>query len=138
MTDTTIVKTVFFAAPPETVWAFLTQKSKLEKWFHPASSDLVQGEDYALLDRDTSEKLCWGTVLEMEPVSRLVWSFTVKPLCGAMTTVIWALDEVEGGTKLTLRHEGVEAAAGEASMTLLTALDKGWDAHFGALRESIA
>ncbi|MEP0233342.1 SRPBCC domain-containing protein [Roseibium sp.] len=137
MTGTTIVKTVFFAAPPETVWAFLTQKSKLEKWFHPASSDLVQGEDYALLDRDNGEKLCWGTVLEMDPVSRLVWSFTVKPLNGAMTKVIWELEETAGGTRLSLSHEGVEVAAGEAALSLLTALDRGWDEHFGKLRETI-
>lgn len=137
MTGTTIVKTLFFSAPRETVWAFLTEKDKLAKWFHPANADLVQGENYALLDRDSGEKLCWGSVLEMRPVSRLVWSFTVKPLNGAMTKVTWELEETAGGTRLSLNHEGVEAAAGEAAMSLLTALDRGWDEHFGKLRDTI-
>ena len=39
---------------------------------------------------------CWGTVLAWQPPAKLVWSFTVKPLNGAMTTVTWTLDEVGG------------------------------------------
>ena len=34
MTDS-ITKTVFLKAPRDTVWAFLTEKDKLARWFHP-------------------------------------------------------------------------------------------------------
>ncbi len=141
MADTTINKSIFVAAPRETVWAYLTEKEKLAEWFHPAPSDLSEGEDYALvkiLDDGATDKLCWGTVLKMDPPSHMVWSFTVKPLNGAMTTVTWQLEEVNGGTKLTLEHEGIEAAAGEGAWGMLSALDAGWDEHFARLRTSAA
>ena len=135
MTDS-ITKTVFLKAPKATVWAFLTEKDKLARWFHPAEDDLADGQDYALLG-DSAEggpvRQCWGTVQYWEPPTRLVYSFTVKPLNGAMTTVTWTLDEIDGGTRLTLLHEGV-GVAGDAAFGLLTALDKGWDEHFGRLR----
>ncbi len=135
MTDT-ITKTVFFKAPRETVWAFLTEKDKLAEWFHPAESDLVEDGDYALLDMSAEEgmqKQCWGTVQHWDPPSKLVYSFTIKPLNGAMTTVTWVLNDAHGGTRLTLTHEGI-AVAGEAALHLLMALDAGWDEHLGRLR----
>jgi uncharacterized protein YndB with AHSA1/START domain len=137
MSNATLVKTFIFAAPRETVWSFLTEKDKLAQWFHPATSDLVEGEDYALVNEDDNGiqvKQCWGTVLQMDRPNTLVYSFTVGPLNGAMTTVTWSLEEITGGTKLTLKHEGIEEAAGEAAIGLLLGLDKGWDKHVDELR----
>lgn len=138
MTDC-IAKTVFLKAPKATVWAFLTEKEKLARWFHPAENDLADGADYALMGQSSEGgmvKQCWGTVQHWEPPSKLIYSFTVKPLNGVMTTVTWTLDEIEGGTRLSLLHEGVGDAAGEAAFGLLMALDKGWDEHFGRLRQT--
>ncbi len=133
----TITKTIFIKAPQDVVWEFLTKKDKLALWFHPAESDLQLDRDYALVEAGTDgefRKLCWGQVLEMRPPSHMLWSFTVQPLQGAMTTVQWTLDTVPGGTRITLIHRGVSKAAGEAAMGLLMALDKGWDEHFSAMR----
>lgn len=140
MPDTTLTKTFIFAASRETVWSFLTKKDKLAQWFHPATADLVEGEDYALVREDddgTQVKQCWGTVLRMDKPETLVYSFTIAPLNGAMTTVTWTLEEIKDGTKLTLQHEGIEDAAGAGAMGLLLALDKGWDKHVDTLRNSI-
>jgi len=136
MTDS-ITKTIFLKAPRETVWGFLTEKDKLARWFHTAEEDLAEGKDYALVAPSAEGGMtpqCWGTVQHWEPHSRLVYSFTVKPLKGAMTTVTWTLDPLPDGTRLTLLHEGV-GVAGDAAFGLLMALDKGWDEHFGRLRE---
>ncbi|MCP5037388.1 MAG: SRPBCC domain-containing protein, partial [Rhodobacteraceae bacterium] len=46
--------------------------------------------------------------------------------------------EISGGTKLSLLHEGISAAAGEAAMGLLMALDAGWDKHLASLRSAVA
>jgi len=140
MTDATIIKTAFFAAPRDTVWAFLTEKDKLAQWFHPAEADLADGQDFALVSNSEDGapvKLCWGTVERMEPPSTLVYTFTIKPLNGVMTTVTWTLEEIHGGTKLTLKHEGIDAA-GSAALGLLAALDAGWDRHIGGLRQSVS
>ncbi len=139
MTDATINKSIFLAAPRETVWDFLTRKDKLALWFHPAEADLAIDQDYALIrtgEDGTVSKQCWGTVLEMNKPVRLVYTFTIKPLGGALTTVIWTLEECHEGTKLSLTHEGISAAAGEAAMGLLMALDAGWDKHLAELRKA--
>ncbi len=141
VTDTPITKTVFLDANRDTVWAFLTKKDKLAKWFHKADADLAEGRDYALLEAQadgTDDRLCWGRVLHMERPAMLVYSFTVKPLGGVMTTVTWTLKEAHGGTMLTLTHEGIGAAAGEAALRLLMALDAGWDEHLARLRKLAA
>lgn len=132
MTDTTITKTVFLKATPETVWAFLTEKDKLATWFHAAENDLAEGHEYALVEPDNEgnpQPQCWGTVVKMDPPNSLQYTFTIKPMGGEMTTVFWTLEKVEGGTKLTMVHEGIAEAIG-----LLFALDAGWDNHFAKLR----
>ena len=128
MSTDTITKTIFFTTDPKTVWSYLTQKDKLAQWFHPAQSDLQAGEDYALMEQQedgSMSKVCWGTVQHFEPPQKMVWSFTVAPLKGQMTTVTWTLDECQNGTRLTMVHEGIEAAAGAGALTLLGALDAG-------------
>jgi len=139
MTDTIITKSVFFSASRETVWAFLTEKEKLALWFHPAEADLAENEDFALTgtaEDGSTTKICWGTVLEMDRPSRLVYTFTIKPLNSVFTTVIWTLEDVHGGTKLSVEHKGISAAAGDAALGILMALDAGWDQHLGKLRSA--
>lgn len=142
MTDTTtITKSVFFNASRDTVWSFLTNKDKLAKWFHPARANLAAGEEYALIrttDDGATVPLIWGRVLEMDAPDKLVYTFVIDPFDGAETTVTWILEEVAGGTRLLLTHEGVAEAAGSATMRLLMALDDGWDEHLGHLRKSLA
>ena len=141
MGNDTLVKTIFLKASPERVWAFLTEAEKLASWFNPAEDDLRAGEDFALLAPGAapgSDPVCWGNVSVMEPPRRLVYSFTVRPLKGAMTTVSWTLEAVAGGTRLTLVHEGIAEAAGAAAGDLLAALDAGWDEHVAHLREVAA
>lgn len=136
MSTSTINKSIFLAASREVVWDYLTDKDKLAQWFHPAAENLVEGKSYALLkDRaDADSKLCWGEVLSARRPSFLKYTFTVKPMAGEMTTVSWTLEEAPGGTRLTLMHEGVVRAGGDAAIGLLLALDKGWDEHFAKLR----
>ena len=70
----------------------------------------------------------------------MVWSFTVGPLNGAMTTVTWTLEGFDNGdqrgTRITLVHEGLVDAMGDSALGLILALDGGWDEHFGRLRKS--
>lgn len=134
---TTINKSIIIAASPETVWEYLTNKDKLGEWFHPARADLQSGQDYELISDDGSN-ICWGAVQDMQPVSQLTYTFTIKPLGGAMTTVTWKLEEITGGTKLSLTHDGISQAAGDAAMGLLLALDAGWDEHMGKMRNALA
>ena len=137
---TTISKTVFFNASPESVWLFLTDKDKLGEWYHPAENDLEAGKDYVLYRlADNGEKIrqIWGRVVEMNAPYKLVTTFIIDPFGENETTVTWVLEESAGGTRLTLIHEGIAEATGEAAMHLLMALDKGWDKHLADLRGSV-
>ena len=136
MSATAINKTIFLAASREIVWDYLTDKDKLGEWFHPAADNLVEGKPYALLKdpADSNSRMCWGEVLSATKPSFLSYSFTIKPLAGAMTTVNWTLEEAAGGTRVTLVHEGIGEAAGDAALGLLMALEEGWDKHFVKLR----
>ena len=139
MNTTTITKSVFFNASRETVWDFLTDKDKLGEWYHPAETDLAEGENYTLYRVDENDNKIVqisGRVLEMNAPSKLVTTFVIGPFNGNETTVTWILDEAAGGTRLLLTHEGVAEATGEAAMHLLTALDKGWDEHLSDLRQT--
>lgn len=140
MSVTTINKSIFLAASRETVWEFLTDKDKLGQWFHPAAESLSEGKPFALLEdpADKESKICWGDVLVAKKPSALSYTFTIKPLGGAVTTVNWTLEDAAGGTKVTLSHEGIGEAAGDAAMGLLKALDEGWDKHFAKLRGLVA
>ncbi|MCA0869658.1 SRPBCC domain-containing protein [Seohaeicola saemankumensis] len=124
MTGTTISKSVYLKASPETVWRHLTDKDLLGKWFHPAQADMTPGADYTLVSQKDGDRMCWGRVEEMLPTTYMRWAFTVGPLGGAMTTVEWQLDDAPGGTRLTLTHSGLPASA--EGYGLVLALDKGW------------
>lgn len=139
MNSTTINKSLFLNAPRETVWAYLTDKGKLGDWFHAADADLTEGKPYALLGdaSDGDSKLCWGDVLSAKKPSLLSYTFTIKPMGGAITNVNWTLEDAAGGTRISLTHEGIGEAGGDAALGLLMALDAGWDKHFTKLRSEI-
>ena len=109
MTDTTIRKSIFIAASRDTVWQYLTEAKLLGAWFHPARSDLADGEDYTLVSQNDGDRMCWGKVTEMN---------------GAMSQVEWTLVDAPGGTRLTLEHSGLPETADAFGLVL--ALDKGW------------
>jgi uncharacterized protein YndB with AHSA1/START domain len=136
MSNDRMTKTVFLDAGRETVWAFLTRADKLALWFHRAAADLAEGEDYQLIGKD-GQPQCWGTVTTMRPHERLTYSFTFGPANGTLTDVTWLLDDVAGGTRLTLHHDGISNIEG-SPLGLFMALDMGWDQHLSGLREGVA
>lgn len=138
---TAITKTVFFNATRETVWDYLTDKDKLGEWYHPAIENLAANSAYKLYKKDTDpqgDAIIWGDVKEMQAPAKLVTTFCISPFGGKETVVTWVLEDAAGGTRLTVTHEGISEAMGDAALGLLQALDKGWDEHFQQLREASA
>lgn len=135
MTDTTIRKAIYLQASREVVWEYLTQPEKLAIWFHAPKEPLVEGAEFALCGAESGNKVCWGTVRVARPPEYLEYSFTIKPMGGAESTVRWTLDAVAGGTRLSLEHEGLPQGAEGFDLTL--ALDTGWDEHIARMRADI-
>ena len=133
MSDTVLKKSIYLKAAPAQVWAYLTDPNKLAIWFHKPKTSLVEG-DYEMFGTESGDKLIWGKVLVSEPYSRLEYTFAIKPMGDQSSTVKWKLEEVPGGTNLSLRHEGLPQGAEAFGLTL--ALDKGWDDHLARMRAS--
>ena len=133
MTDTILQKSIYLRATPEKVWAYLTDPEKLAIWVHKPKVALTTGE-YEMFGVDSGDRLMWGEVLVSEPFKRLEYTFSVAPMGDATSTVKWTLEEVAGGTRLSLIHEGLPQGADAFGLTL--ALDKGWDDHLGRMRAS--
>ncbi|GAB4518398.1 MAG: hypothetical protein Tsb0010_02670 [Parvularculaceae bacterium] len=136
MTQMKIVKTVFVKAPPEHVWRFLTEADKLALWFHRGRADLAAGGDYVLESNSygkDGEKVIWGEIIEMAPYERLVHSFTHQWLKGVETRCTWTLEAFDGGTVVTLVHDGWENVDDDP-FGMAANHDSGWDEHMLRLR----
>ncbi|WP_166415458.1 SRPBCC family protein [Cochlodiniinecator piscidefendens] len=134
MTETVLHKTIYLKATPAQVWAYLTDPDKLAIWFHKPTAPLNEG-DYEMFGAESGNKLMWGTVLKADPFTHLEYTFTIAPMGGATSTVKWQIEEVDGGTRLSLTHEGLPQG-GEA-FGLLLSLDKGWEEHMARMRVSL-
>lgn len=135
MTTTTLSKRIFLKAPRETVWAFLTQPDKLAQWFHAPKEPLKEGATLELFGAESGDLLVSGEVRAARAPEYLEYSFSIKPMGGAESTVKWTLTEVAGGTQLDMSHEGLPQ--GEAAFDLTLALDDGWDKHFAQMRDAL-
>lgn len=126
MRDAVMIKTIYLKATPEKVWRHLTDKELLARWFHETDRDLSDKAAFQYLsfhDDKDDRKLMWGDVLVFEPPHKLVHTFTHNWLEGVITTVTWDLLAIDGGTQLTMTHEGI------AKFGQLIDHDKGWDEH---------
>ena len=133
MTATTLRKSIMLAAPREKVWDFLTQPEHLAKWFHAPKTPLTEGMAFEMFGAQSGDKMIWGNVRIARAPEYLEYTFTISPMGGAVSVVKWQLEAVEGGTRLSLEHEGLPESA--EAFGLLMALDKGWDGHLGDLRD---
>lgn len=131
----TLQKQIYLKASKQDVWAYLTDPDKLALWFHKPAKTLVAGEDYEMFGTESGKKLMWGKVTKATPFDHLSYTFTIGPMGDAVSVVSWSLEEVAGGTRLSLTHEGLPDNTEAFALTL--ALDKGWDDHLGRMRESL-
>jgi uncharacterized protein YndB with AHSA1/START domain len=131
----TLNKSIYLKASKEQVWEYLTDPEKLAIWFHKPKETLKHGAEYAMYGTQSGDKLMWGTVNEARPHDYLEYTFTITPMGDATSTVKWTLEDVAGGTRLSLAHVGLPQSEDAFGLTL--ALDKGWDEHLGRMRDDI-
>jgi uncharacterized protein YndB with AHSA1/START domain len=95
----TLVFVKEFRHPPEKVWAALTDPEQLDAWspFRP-DRDLASTGKATLMMIDKEESVPMeAEVLTAEPPALLEYTWGTDLLR-------WELDEIDGGTRLTLRH----------------------------------
>jgi uncharacterized protein YndB with AHSA1/START domain len=117
------------AAPPATVFAFLTDPEKILSWIgaeaatetHPGGLYLVKG---------VGGKVARGAFREVVPVHRLAYSFgweEIDEVLPGSSLIEIDLIERDGGTLLRLTHSDLPNAAQCASH------DRGWAHYLGRL-----
>jgi uncharacterized protein YndB with AHSA1/START domain len=117
------------AAPPATVFAFLTDPEKILRWMGTeAKTELQTGGIYLVKGIDGS--VARGAFREVVPVHRLAYSFgwegneEVPP--GSGLVEIDLIDQ-DGGTLLRMAHSGLPNTSQRARH------DKGWAHYLGRL-----
>jgi len=112
----TIIATVEIAAPPERVFQALTNGEELVRWW--GSDELYRTTHWDVdlrpgggwraegKGRDGKPFSVGGTILEVDPPKKLVQTWKADWDGGNETTITFRFDAIDGGTRLTLRHEG--------------------------------
>jgi uncharacterized protein YndB with AHSA1/START domain len=133
MTDPLVVRRELqIAAPPATVFAFLTDPEKIVNWMGAeASTETHPGGLYLVKGIGGRAHVARGAFREVVPVHRLAYSFgweegaeEVPP--GSSLVEIDLIDQ-DGGTLLRMTHSGLPNEAQCASH------DKGWTHYLGRL-----
>ena len=108
----------------ERVWAALTDTRALATWLLDNDFEARVGHRFVLRGPDIGEIRCAVAVLE--PPQRMEWLWNTAGVTGA-TRVTFRLEEVEGGTKLIVRHQGPVAPEHRAAFT------RGWPVKLASL-----
>ncbi|OBF61719.1 polyketide cyclase [Mycobacterium sp. 852002-51971_SCH5477799-a] len=90
----------FVAAPPATVWRFLTEPALLKLWWADGQVAAVAGHQFMLDMPGYGKQPC--TVLEVDPPHLFAYTFT------AAWTLTWRLEAEGGGTRVLLEHSGFD------------------------------
>ena len=101
--------TEHFNAPVENVWRALTDRRMLARWLMDNDFEPRLGARFALWRTDPMPG--WRgrvecEVIELEPPTRMVWSWADGARGEVTSRVVFELLEKGTGTRLTLRHIG--------------------------------
>ncbi len=136
MSQTILKKTIVIQSDPKTVWSYLTQPEKLEKWFHAPSVPIADGGRYDLLSQESGQCFMRLNVLEFVPYERLKYEFILPiHMPDTVSEVLWEISEIPGGCQVHLTHDKLPQDV--EGLEVICNLDKGWDEHFAKLRAQL-
>jgi len=125
---------VHIAASPGTVWRFWTDPDHLVRWMGKIATLEPKTGGRFRLDYGQGD-VASGQVLEADPPRRLVftwgWENPDDPIQPGTSTVEVTLEPDGDGTRLLLRHSGLDAASRQGH-------DEGWQYFLGRLGEAIS
>jgi uncharacterized protein YndB with AHSA1/START domain len=97
---------VTYPHPPEAVWKALTDSKALSQWLMPSDFKALIGYRFRL-DRDGQPPIK-GKVTDVEEGKLLAYTWNDgEDEEGSL--VVWTVEPTDGGTRLRLRHEKLEA-----------------------------
>jgi uncharacterized protein YndB with AHSA1/START domain len=126
-----LVQTITIAAPMTDVWAEITRLSGRQRALLDSvlRSTLEPGAPLYYSSEDGKRVFVVGRVVEVSPPHRLVHTQQLTMRDDPPTLVTWELSEVDGGTRVTLRHTGFPEGTPK-----LGNVDKTWATILAELR----
>ena len=119
----------FFEVSKEKVWEAITNTDAMKVWYFDISNfNLNISTKFSFYEGGKKEYLHEGEVLKVE-VNKLFQHTWLHPEQSKGSSVVtWKIDEVEGKTKVTLTHEGVENFADAGPNFTIANYEMGWNA----------
>lgn len=142
-----IVKSVIIRAPRSRVWKALTSSQEFAQWFRVKTED--QFRTGARVNMETTYpgyegQKFWADVVEMEPEHRFAWQWHPGgkaagpvPPEEKPTTVLFVLEEVEGGTRVTVTESGFDQVSLARRAKALESNTHGWEIQMQNIREYV-
>lgn len=127
--DTSLTLTEHIAASREIVFRYFTDPERYARWMG-TSAELEPGPGGTYRVVITDEIVASGEFVEVVEPERLVFTFGWENPHGVApggSTVEVTLEEVDGGTRVTLKHTGLPDAEAVAQHA------HGWDLYLGRL-----
>ena len=125
-----IERSVVIRAGRERVWRAITTPEEITKWFEPIGfARLAAGEPLTFT---------WGGAGEIalvEPLNRFGYRWQVAPPHPGQTLVVFTLESVPEGTRVTITESGFEALPDDARQAKLKDNIGGWEYMLGRLSE---
>lgn len=121
--------------PLQALWRALTEPGALGEWLMETDFAPSEGRAFQMWcenrDGDTDHYLC--RVIALQPMSRMVWSWTLEGREDEGETFVeFVLEEVADGTRLTIRHSG------DRDRATIDAFKSGWPHKLGLLEEMLS
>lgn len=126
-----VIRTLEIAAPPSALWKWFASQEALRQWWGAPDLeiDLAVGGAFSLTGPD-GETAVTGYVLELDPERRLVLSWLERDSGWVHPArLLFVLDPVDGGTRVTLQHDGFAGIGKVTWQDTTNAYEKGADAH---------
>lgn len=123
-----ITQSIIILADRERVWRAITTPEHIAKWFQP-----IHFERLAVGEAVTFDRGAKGSIAIVEPMDRFGFRGQIAPPHPAQTLVIFALETVPEGTRLTVTEQGFEALPEEVRQTHFKNNMQGWKKVLGDL-----
>ena len=133
-TQTELLHSIVIAAPIEKVWAEITKLDGKQRAMMDAvlDSELKPGAPLYYRSTDGKRVFVVGRVVEVDPPRLLSHTQRLTMRDDPWTVVSWELEEVDGGTRVTLRNSGWPA-----DVKRLDKVDTTWKTILAALKQVV-
>ncbi|MCF6469378.1 ATPase [Nonomuraea sp. MG754425] len=132
MSSDVIERVVVLRHPIERVWAALTTAEGLSRWFGSVAEIELRPGGRAFFRWDDLDEESVATIVLVDPPHRFAfrWAIEGLPADDAPRTLVdFTLEQVPGGTRVSLVESGFAQAATDVARSAHQANSQGWDAE---------